>query len=75
MLELLRFLSHIHTQVFYPKSFNNIDLISIQQNETFQIVSNTNNIRNVIIKEYCTFEQLKLFVYLCPRLQQLSIRI
>jgi hypothetical protein len=35
MLELLRFLPHIHTQVFYPKSFDNINFFLLSKNNEY----------------------------------------
>ncbi|CAF4205155.1 unnamed protein product [Rotaria sordida] len=75
VIELLHFLPNLHTLMFNLESFNNIDLVLIQQNETFQIVSNTNTIRNMIIKSNCTFQQLKLLINICPQIQQLSMCI
>jgi len=52
-----------------------INYLSIQQSETFRLVSDTNVITNIIIKEKCTLEEIQLVVTLCPRLEHLTIRV
>ncbi|CAF0918835.1 unnamed protein product [Rotaria sordida] len=44
----------------------------IQQSELFQMISNKNMIKNLVIDECCTLKHIQLFVGLCPRLQQLT---
>ncbi|CAF3801350.1 unnamed protein product, partial [Rotaria sp. Silwood1] len=44
----------------------------IQQSEFFQMISNKNMIKNLVIDECCTLKNIQLFVDLCPRLQQLT---
>ena len=42
--------------------------------DTFQLISQTNNIRNMIIKYDFTLQEINLLIILCPRLQQFSIK-
>lgn len=53
--------------------FYKFDYTSIEQNETFRFVSNTNNITYFTFKDKCTVEKLKLLVTLCGRIQNLTI--
>jgi len=73
MIELLHFTPSIHTLVFESMPFYKSDYTSIEQSETFQLVSMTNIITDLTFTRKCTLEKLKLFVALCPRLQYLTI--
>ncbi|CAF0925380.1 unnamed protein product [Rotaria sp. Silwood1] len=75
LIELLRFIPNIDTLIFKSMPFYRNNCISIQQTETFRLVSNKNRITNVTFKEVCTLEKLRLLVALCPRLQSLTIKI
>ncbi|CAF3532321.1 unnamed protein product [Rotaria sp. Silwood1] len=75
LIKLLRFTSNIHTLTFDSQSIDKSNSMMIQQSETFRLVSNTNNITNVTIKERYSSENTELFVALCPRMQYLTIDI
>ena len=75
MIDLLYFTPYLHTLIFESMPFYKDDYISIEKSDIFQLVSNTNNIKNVIFKDRCTLEKLRLLVTLCPRIQHLSISI
>ncbi|CAF1160574.1 unnamed protein product [Rotaria sordida] len=75
LIKLLHFTPNIHTLTFNSQSITESNSMLIQQSETFRLVSNTNKITNVTIKEKYSFENIKLFVTLCPRMQNLTIDI
>ncbi|CAF1154429.1 unnamed protein product [Adineta steineri] len=50
-----------------------ISYVCIQQNEVYQLISTRTNIKNLIINVKRSFEEIKLFVNLCPQLQRLMI--
>lgn len=52
-----------------------VSLISIENSQTFQLLSKINNIKQSIIMFDCTLEITKFFVNLCPRLQYFEIQI
>ncbi len=74
-IKLLHSTSNIHTLIYDCQSINETNSMSIQQSEMFQLVSNTNSIRNLTIKERYSSENIKLLVALCPRMQHLTIDI
>ena len=49
--------------------------VLVEKNKTFQLSSNANHIRNLIIGIYLTLEEIKLLYDLCPRVEHLTIRI
>ncbi|CAF1002950.1 unnamed protein product [Adineta steineri] len=73
IIEVLRFTPHIRTLIFESMPLYGVNYKSIQQNQTFQLVSNTNMITNVTFKQGCTLNKLQLFVALCSRIQHLTI--
>ncbi|CAF4191090.1 unnamed protein product, partial [Adineta steineri] len=73
IIEILRFTPYIRTLIFESMPLYGVNYKSIQQNQTFQLVSNTNMITNVIFKQRCTLDKLQLFVALCSRIQHLTI--
>jgi hypothetical protein len=75
LIRLLRFTPNIHTLTLDCQSIEKKDLVSIQQSETFRLVSSTNTITSVTIKERYTSENTRLLVTLCPRLQHLIIDV
>jgi hypothetical protein len=75
MIELLRFTPHLHTLIFESMPFYKNDSMSIEESETFRLVSNTNTITEVTFKDKCTLEKLQLLLTLCPRVQHLTINI
>ncbi|CAF0917874.1 unnamed protein product [Adineta steineri] len=74
LIELLRCTPHIHTLVLKSMSLYGINYNSIQQNQSFQLVSNTNTITNVTCNGECTLEKLQILVALFPRIQHLTIK-
>ncbi|CAF3384832.1 unnamed protein product [Rotaria socialis] len=74
LIELLRFTPNIRALVFQSMPFYRDDYISIQQSETFRLVSTTNKITNVTFKDASTLEKTRLLIALCPQLQYLSIK-
>jgi hypothetical protein len=49
--------------------------VVFEEDETFQLVSNANYIKFLVISTYLTLEEIKLFTDLCPRVEHLSICI
>jgi hypothetical protein len=77
VIKILCSISRIHTLILqsiacYQKDS---DYMSIKENKNFQLVSNTNIIRNVTCSTQCTLEQIKLLLALCPKLRYLTINI
>jgi len=75
LTKLLSSTSNLHTLKLNCQSIDKTNSISIQQSEMFRLVSNTNIITNVTIKERSSTENIKLLVALCSRMQQLTIDI
>ncbi|CAF3834939.1 unnamed protein product [Rotaria sp. Silwood1] len=75
IIELLLLSPNIHTFEIHCVSLKYSDLISIENSETFQLLSKTNNIKEIIIMLDCTLEITKFFVNLCLRLQYLTMKI
>ncbi|CAF0967445.1 unnamed protein product [Adineta steineri] len=73
LIEVLRFTPHIRTLIFESILLYRVNYNSIQQNETFQLVSNTNMITNVTLKQTCNLDKIQLLVALFPRIQHLTI--
>jgi hypothetical protein len=73
LIELLRFTPHLHTLIFKSMPFYKNDYMSIEESETFRVVSNTNMITEVTFTDQCTLEKLQLLLTLCPRVQHLTI--
>jgi hypothetical protein len=73
LIELLHFTPNIHTFIFTSMTFDKIDYMSIQQNETFRLVSIKNTIRNLIFQQQCTLETIKIPVTLFLRVQHLTL--
>ncbi|UJR13138.1 hypothetical protein I4U23_000162 [Adineta vaga] len=73
LIELLTYIPNLHTLIFQIMSLYEENKISIEQSETFQSVSKTNSIKNMICRQRCTLEKVKLLVMLFPRLQHLTI--
>ncbi len=75
MIKILCCAPQIHTLILksiacYRKKN---DYTSIEESKDFQLVSNTNTITNVTCNGWCTLEQIKLLLTLCPRLQRLTL--
>jgi len=75
IIELLLLSPNIHIFQIHLVSLQNSDLISIENSETYQLLSKTNNIKQMIIMLDCTLEITKFFIYLFPRLQYFTMRI
>jgi hypothetical protein len=73
MVQLLSFMVNIHTLKLASISLNEINSGTIQQNDTFQLVSITNIVKNVILEGECSLERIELLIALCPRLKHLTI--
>ena len=73
LIELLCVTPNIHTLVFQSMPFYRDDYMSIQNNETFRLVSTTNKITNVTFKDARTLEKTRLLIDLCPQLQYLTL--
>jgi hypothetical protein len=50
-----------------------IDFVGIQNNETFQLVTNMNIIKNLTVTEIDEIKEVELLFILCPRLQYFTI--
>ncbi|CAF1326299.1 unnamed protein product [Adineta steineri] len=74
LIELLRCTPHIHTLVLKSMSLYGLNYNSIQQNQSFLLVSNTNTITHVTCNGECTLEKLQILVALFPRIQHLTIK-
>ncbi|CAF3881052.1 unnamed protein product [Adineta steineri] len=75
LIELLRCTPHIHTLVLKSMSLYGVNYNSIQQNQSFQLVSNTNTITNVTCNGECTLEKLQILVALFSRIQHLTTKL
>ncbi|CAF1061356.1 unnamed protein product [Rotaria sordida] len=80
MIELLRYIPYIHTLNIELLSFDDpqrsyhlTNSYVLQQNETFRLVSRTNNIQNLTIISSYEMELVQFFVNLSPRLEHLTI--
>ncbi|CAF3838607.1 unnamed protein product [Rotaria sp. Silwood1] len=61
--------------ILHSLLLNEIDGVSLKDNSLFQVISNKNKMKDLTVKSMCTFEEVKLFVKLCPRVQHLSIKV
>ncbi|CAF1407883.1 unnamed protein product [Adineta steineri] len=75
LIELLRCTPHIHTLVLKSMSLYGVNYNSIQQNQSFQLVSNTNTITNVTCNGECTLEKLQILIALFSRIQHLTTKL
>ncbi|CAF1375082.1 unnamed protein product [Rotaria sp. Silwood1] len=75
IIELLLLSPNIHIFQIDLVSLEYSDLISIENSETYQLLSKTNNIIQMIIMLDCTLEIIKFFINLFPRLQYFTMRI
>ncbi|CAF4272212.1 unnamed protein product, partial [Adineta steineri] len=73
VIELLRYLPKLSSLTIQHILIHENDIVCIQQSEVYQLISTRNNIKNLIINAKCGFEEIKLFVNLCPQLQRLMI--
>ncbi len=75
LINLLSSTSNVHTLTFNCQSIKETNSKLLQQTETFRLLSETNKIRNVTIRERYSIENIKLLVTLCPRMQYLIIDV
>jgi hypothetical protein len=75
VIELLHVTPNIHTLKLDSILLYRTDSVSIQQNDIFRLVSNTNTIINVTIDKESTLDKIQLLVALFPRLQYLTINL
>jgi hypothetical protein len=75
LMELLYFSPNIHVLAINSISFSKIDAASIQKTQTFRTVFNENKITNLILQKNFRLDAMKLFLNLCPRLEQLTVGI
>jgi hypothetical protein len=75
IVELLRCLPNLYTLILQRISSDGKDIVLIQQSEVYQLISNKNSIKSLIINFKCGFEETKLLVNLCSQLQRLTIDI
>jgi len=71
LIELLSFAPNLNTLKI--QSIYQEDLRTIQNSETFRLVSNVNMIKNLTVKELSGIEKVELLFALCPRLEQFII--
>jgi len=74
MIELFQYMPNIYTFEIGFTSLMNSDLTSIRQNDTFQLVSQSNKIRKMTITNECALQEIDFLIDLCPRLEQLSFK-
>jgi len=75
IVELLHLAPNIQTLTVDSEYLSKINPESIQQTETFRLVSNENKIQSLIISRNCSSKVAQLFVDLCPRVQHIIIDI
>jgi hypothetical protein len=75
VIELLHFTPNIHTLELDSILLYRTDSVSIQQNDIFQLVSNTNIVTTLTINNEVTLEKIQLLVKLFPRLEYLTINL
>ena len=73
MIDLLYYSPNVHTLIFESMPLYKDEHHSIEQNELFRKLSETNTIKHIIFHDRCTIEKVKLLVALCPRVEDLSI--
>ncbi|CAF4184447.1 unnamed protein product, partial [Rotaria sp. Silwood2] len=72
IVDMLQFTPNIHTLILtlmktWPREFS-----SLQESETFQLVSNQNKIKNLTIKTYYKLHMIKILINLCRELEYIS---
>lgn len=75
VIDILKFIPNICTLTVDSVLFLKTECTTIENNEIFQLVSNTNVIQNFTIRNGCRFEQIKFFLKLFPRLQHINMNI
>lgn len=72
IIEFLQYTPNIDTLEIENSTSTSLDFESIQRSDTFQLVSQTNNIRNMTINHQHRLQETKFWVDLCPRLQRFT---
>jgi hypothetical protein len=75
LIELLHFTPTVHTLNVESVLLYGMNSASIQENNLFELVSNTNTITNLTIDKEITLEKIELVVALFPRLEYLTINL
>ncbi|CAF1004016.1 unnamed protein product [Rotaria sordida] len=77
LTELLNLTPNLDTLVITSSDILNAreKYVLFKKNKAFQLVSNANHIKTLIIHIYLTLEEVKLFTDLCPRVEHLTIWI
>jgi hypothetical protein len=73
MIEILSVMVNIRELTLASLPLDEINSATIQENVTFQLVSMTNVVKNVILEEEYSLERIELLIALCPRLQHLTL--
>lgn len=75
LLKILCCTPNIHTLKLKTISgYQNNDETLFEKNEDFHLVSHTNVITNITYEGECAFNEIKLLVTLCPRMEHLTIK-
>ncbi|CAF1260232.1 unnamed protein product [Rotaria sordida] len=73
LVDLLYCTPNVHTLVFKQLSLSETDYFLLQESEKFRLVSNQNKIKSITFSFDYSLRKIKLFMNLCPKLQQLTI--
>jgi hypothetical protein len=73
LINLMRFTPNLHSLTVNSTTFPTTYSTSIEESETFQLVSNTNIIKTFTFPYSYSLERVKLIVKLCPQLQHLNL--
>lgn len=73
ILQLISYTHNLHTLIMNSVSFEKLNLSLFEHHEIYQLVSQTNNIKQIHITWPSTLEEIKHLVQLFPRLQYLTI--
>ncbi|CAF1038048.1 unnamed protein product [Rotaria sordida] len=72
LINIIQFTPNIHTLTWIHIKDSPKDLLSIQDSESFQLVSKQNQIKNIIIKGDYTKKMMEVLINLCPQVQYIS---
>ena len=75
MIKLIRFIPNLHSLKLGFLSFNELYSNFIHKTEIFQYVSNTNKIKNLELRDWCTLEKIQVIVNLFPQVEYLKTGI
>jgi hypothetical protein len=73
VIDLLRNSPNIQTLILETMPLYKNNCMSIQQSETFRLLSSTNTITDVTLKGRCKLDKIELIIALCPRLQRFTL--